>query len=112
MVTNGSFPEISVYLTSANVLFLSFFAFSEINKLRVISEAQNSDCPRLHHFSPLTHHGRDVAVWVCLQPRQIGPMHQDPKKIVLLLLPRASKVRCADTGCPESLAGIASFPLA
>jgi hypothetical protein len=39
-----------VYLTSANVLFLSSFALNEINKLRVISAAQNSDSPRLHHF--------------------------------------------------------------
>jgi hypothetical protein len=38
-----------MYLTSANVQFLSIFAFNEINKLRIISEAQNSDSPRLHH---------------------------------------------------------------
>jgi len=39
-----------MYLISANVLFLSFFTFNEINKLRIISEAQNSDSPRLHHI--------------------------------------------------------------
>ena len=44
----------AVYLTSANVLFISFLAFNEINKLRVISEAQNSDSPRLHHLLPAT----------------------------------------------------------
>jgi hypothetical protein len=55
---------------------------------------------------------RDVAIWVCVQPRQIGPRHQDPKKTASLLLPRASKMRCADTGCPESPAGLAYLPLA
>jgi len=36
-----------VYLTSANSLFLSFFAFSEINNLHVFNRAPNSDSPRL-----------------------------------------------------------------
>ncbi len=39
----------AVYLTSANVLFISFLAFNEINKLRVIKKGQNSDSPRLHN---------------------------------------------------------------
>src|SRR6266852_231475 len=39
----------AVYLTSANVLFISFLAFNEINKLRVISRGQNSDSPRLQY---------------------------------------------------------------
>ncbi len=32
-----------MYLTWANPLFLAFFAFNEINKLRVFNRAQNSD---------------------------------------------------------------------
>jgi hypothetical protein len=50
--TQGKSPTCrvpAVYLTWANVLFLTFFAFNEINKLRVISRGQNSDSPRLHH---------------------------------------------------------------
>jgi len=43
----------AMYLTSANLLFLTFFAFNEINKLCIIGEAQNSDSPRLHQFSPV-----------------------------------------------------------
>jgi hypothetical protein len=39
----------AVYLTSANASFLTFFKFSEINKLCVINEGQNSDSPRLHY---------------------------------------------------------------
>jgi hypothetical protein len=35
----------AMYLTSANLLFLGFLAFNEINKLRVISKAQNSAPP-------------------------------------------------------------------
>jgi hypothetical protein len=41
----------AVYLTSANSLFLSVFAFNEINKLGVISQGQNSDSARLHHLT-------------------------------------------------------------
>jgi hypothetical protein len=37
-----------VYLTWPDVLFLTFLAFSEINKLRVIRRGQNSDFPRRH----------------------------------------------------------------
>lgn len=43
----------AVYLTLANSLLLAFLTFNEINKLRVISEAQNSDSPRLHQFPAL-----------------------------------------------------------
>jgi len=43
-----SFRVSAVYLTWANALFLAVFALSEINKLRVINEGQNSDSPRLH----------------------------------------------------------------
>jgi hypothetical protein len=39
-----------VYPTSAHSLFLAFFAFNEINNLRLISQAQNSDSPHVHHF--------------------------------------------------------------
>ena len=39
-----------VYLTWADVVFLAFLAFNEINKLRVIRWGQNSDSPRLHHL--------------------------------------------------------------
>jgi hypothetical protein len=35
----------AVYLTWTNVLFLTFLAFSEINKLRVISRGQNPTPP-------------------------------------------------------------------
>ena len=35
----------AVYSTSAHSLFLAFFAFNEINNLRLISQAQNSDSP-------------------------------------------------------------------
>src|SRR6266478_1816961 len=42
-------PVLAVYPTSAHSLFLAFFAFNEINNLRLISQAQNSDSPRLHH---------------------------------------------------------------
>jgi hypothetical protein len=35
----------AVYPTSAHSLFLAFFAFNEINNLRLISQAQNSDSP-------------------------------------------------------------------
>jgi hypothetical protein len=42
----------AVYPTSVNALFLAFFALNEINKLRVITEAENSDSPRLHSPSP------------------------------------------------------------
>ncbi len=38
----------AVYFTSANVLLVSFLAFSRISKLRGISGAQNSDSLRLH----------------------------------------------------------------
>ncbi len=38
----------AVYLTSVNSQFLSFSSFNEINMLRVISQGQNSDSPRLH----------------------------------------------------------------
>lgn len=40
-----SFRVSAVYLTWANALFLAVLALSEINKLRVISEGQNSDSP-------------------------------------------------------------------
>jgi hypothetical protein len=40
----------AVYPNWANVLFLAFSSFSEINKLCVISRGQNSDSPRPHHF--------------------------------------------------------------
>ena len=40
----------AVYLTLANSLVLPFFALIEINKLRIINQAQNSDSPRLHHL--------------------------------------------------------------
>jgi len=40
----------AVYPTSAHSLFLAFFAFNEINNLRLISQAQNSDSPHVHHF--------------------------------------------------------------
>jgi len=39
-----------MYLTSANLLFSVLLTLNEINKLWVISEAQNSDSPRLHHI--------------------------------------------------------------
>jgi hypothetical protein len=38
----------AVYPTSAHSLFLAFFAFNEINKLRLINRAQNSDSLYLH----------------------------------------------------------------
>src|SRR6266478_515787 len=38
-------PVLAVYPTSAHSLFLAFFAFNEINNLRLISQAQNSDSP-------------------------------------------------------------------
>src|SRR6266478_3427856 len=52
-VNNATLLEVrvpTVYPTWANVLFLAFSSFNEINKLCVISRGQNSDSPRLHHF--------------------------------------------------------------
>jgi len=42
----------AVYLTLAISLFLPSFQLNEINKLRVISEGQNSDSHRLHRSVP------------------------------------------------------------
>lgn len=41
----------AVYLTSTNLVLLTFVAFNEINNLRVVRKGQNSDSPRLHHSS-------------------------------------------------------------
>jgi hypothetical protein len=41
----------TVYSSWANVLFLAFSSFNEINKLCVIGQGQNSDSPRLDHSS-------------------------------------------------------------
>lgn len=40
----------AVYPTSANTLFLAYFALYEIDKLRVIKKGQNSDSRRLHNI--------------------------------------------------------------
>jgi hypothetical protein len=57
-----------VYLTSANLWFLVFLAPNEINKLRTINQAQNSDSPRLHHFLFLLNFFLPKAIY----PRKYG----------------------------------------
>jgi len=61
----------AVYLTLAISLFVPFFSLNEINKLRVISRAQNSDSPRLHHSQILPCRAGDA--WVCGQTSEDCP---------------------------------------
>src|SRR5258708_24932721 len=55
----------AVYLTWANSMFLLFLPFSRISKLSGISEAKNSDSPRLHHSN----------YWVIYRLRGVWHVH-------------------------------------
>jgi hypothetical protein len=67
-----------VYLTWANVLFLAFFAFNEINKLRVISRGQNSDS--LHRHFLLRTQGDHWIDGGRTAGRQVAREQRDKKK--------------------------------
>jgi hypothetical protein len=70
-----------VYLTSVNVSFLAFFAENEINKLRVISEAQNSDSPASTIFRKLNGISGEPAVRGLLGPLDILPLLRSSSRI-------------------------------